>query len=49
VNLPLMAPGFETQDALAKSKADPNYWAKKEPKPSVSAACRSATGRHLLH
>jgi hypothetical protein len=24
-----MAPGFETADALAKSKASPDYWAKK--------------------
>jgi alkylhydroperoxidase family enzyme len=26
-----MAPGFETADALAKSKADAKYWAKKKP------------------
>jgi alkylhydroperoxidase family enzyme len=24
-----MAPGFETEDALKRSKADPNYWARK--------------------
>jgi len=37
-----MAPGFETLDALVKSKSDPNYWAKQDPKqdlnPSASAA-----------
>ena len=33
-----MAPGFETPDALAKSKSDPNYWAKRQPKPNASAA-----------
>jgi alkylhydroperoxidase family enzyme len=33
-----MAPGFETLDALAKSKSDPNYWAKKNAKPNSSAA-----------
>jgi alkylhydroperoxidase family enzyme len=26
-----MAPGFETEDALKKSKAQPDYWAKKKP------------------
>jgi alkylhydroperoxidase family enzyme len=26
-----MAPGFETEDALKKSKAAPDYWAKKKP------------------
>jgi alkylhydroperoxidase family enzyme len=31
-----MAPGFEDEAALKRSKADPNYWAKK--KPSVQAA-----------
>jgi len=31
-----MAPGFETEDALKKSKAAPDYWAKK--KPQVQAA-----------
>jgi alkylhydroperoxidase family enzyme len=31
-----MAPGFETEDALKRSKAQPDYWAKK--KPSVQAA-----------
>ena len=25
-----MAPGFESAEALAKSKAAPNYWAKKD-------------------
>jgi len=33
-----MAPGFEDMDALSKSKADPNYWAKQTPKPNASAA-----------
>ena len=33
-----MAPGFETPDALVKSKSDPNYWAKRDPKPNASAA-----------
>ena len=28
-----MAPGFETIEALQKSKADPNYWAKRKPAP----------------
>jgi hypothetical protein len=26
-----MAPGFETEDALKRSKAAPDYWAKKKP------------------
>jgi alkylhydroperoxidase family enzyme len=29
-----LAPGFETAEQLAKSKADPGYWAKQEAKPS---------------
>lgn len=29
-----MAPGFETAEALAKTKASPDYWARKEPTPS---------------
>ena len=33
-----MAPGFEDMDALKRSKSDPNYWAKKKPNPSSSAA-----------
>ena len=34
-----LAPGFETAERLAKSKADPGYWAKQEAKPSkVSTA-----------
>jgi hypothetical protein len=33
-----MAPGFETAEALAKSKAAPDYWAKKERAPKKSAA-----------
>jgi alkylhydroperoxidase family enzyme len=32
-----MAPGFETAEALARSKADPNYWARKAP-PRAQAA-----------
>jgi alkylhydroperoxidase family enzyme len=30
-----MAPGFESPDALAKSKASPDYWAKKDAAPTV--------------
>ena len=33
-----MAPGFETEDALKRSKSDPNYWAKKPAKPASQAA-----------
>ena len=33
-----MAPGFETAVALAKSKADPNYWAKQKPAAKKNAA-----------
>jgi alkylhydroperoxidase family enzyme len=33
-----MAPGFETEDALKRSKSDPNYWAKKPAKPASEAA-----------
>ncbi|HXF67055.1 MAG TPA: hypothetical protein VNK67_10225 [Burkholderiales bacterium] len=33
-----MAPGFETPEALARSKASPNYWAKKDPAPSSDVA-----------
>jgi len=33
-----MAPGFETPDALAKSKASPDYWAKQLPAPGKTAA-----------
>lgn len=32
-----MAPGFETAEALAKSKADPNYWAKRKANPQAAA------------
>jgi hypothetical protein len=32
-----MAPGFEDAQALAKSKADPGYWANKE-KPAKKTA-----------
>jgi hypothetical protein len=28
-----MAPGFESAEALEKSKASPEYWAKKDPRP----------------
>jgi len=33
-----MAPGFETAEALTKSKASPDYWAKKGRTPKKSAA-----------
>ena len=33
-----MAPGFETPEALAKSKASPDYWAKKPATPKKNAA-----------
>ena len=33
-----MAPGFETAEALAKSKASPDYWAKKDKAAKKSAA-----------
>ena len=33
-----MAPGFETEDALQKSKAQADYWAKKAPKARTEAA-----------
>jgi hypothetical protein len=33
-----MAPGFETPEALAKSKASPDYWAKKDATPKKSTA-----------
>jgi alkylhydroperoxidase family enzyme len=33
-----MAPGFETEEALKKSKAQPDYWAKSAPKPQTQAA-----------
>ena len=33
-----MAPGFETADALARSKQDPKYWARREVKPASEAA-----------
>ena len=32
-----MAPGFETEDALKKSKSAPDYWAKKNPKQTQAA------------
>jgi hypothetical protein len=32
-----MAPGFESQDALKRAKADPNYWAR-QPAPARSEA-----------
>ncbi|RAI39550.1 carboxymuconolactone decarboxylase family protein [Rhodoplanes roseus] len=32
-----MAPGFETADALQKSKADPDYWAKSKARPATAA------------
>jgi hypothetical protein len=33
-----MAPGFETPDALTKSKADPNYWARPVPNAAKKAS-----------
>jgi alkylhydroperoxidase family enzyme len=33
-----MAPGFETEDELKKSKAQADYWAKSAPKPQKQAA-----------
>jgi alkylhydroperoxidase family enzyme len=33
-----MAPGFETEDALKRSKADPSYWAREDAKPPKEAA-----------
>jgi alkylhydroperoxidase family enzyme len=33
-----MAPGFETAEALARSKQAPDYWARKEKKPTTEAA-----------
>src|SRR3974390_1708879 len=32
-----MAPGFDTADALARSKDDPNYWARKKASPAQAA------------
>jgi hypothetical protein len=33
-----MAPGFETMDALQRSKQQPDYWAKQTPKSQTQAA-----------
>jgi alkylhydroperoxidase family enzyme len=33
-----MAPGFETEEALRRSKADPNYWARQTPSANTEAA-----------
>ena len=33
-----MAPGYETEDALKRTKADPNYWANKKPARASEAA-----------
>jgi hypothetical protein len=33
-----MAPGFETMEALERSKASSDYWAKPKPTPKPSAA-----------
>ena len=33
-----MAPGFETEEALKRAKAAPDYWAKQAPKPQSQAA-----------
>ncbi|MDC7787615.1 hypothetical protein PQJ75_12590 [Rhodoplanes sp. TEM] len=32
-----MAPGFETAEALARSKADPDYWARSKTRPATAA------------
>jgi alkylhydroperoxidase family enzyme len=32
-----MAPGFETEDALQRSKQDPSYWARRKATPSQAA------------
>jgi hypothetical protein len=32
-----MAPGFESEDALTRSKQDPNYWARRKAAPSQAA------------
>jgi len=32
-----MAPGFETPEALERSKADPSYWASQTPRPAEAA------------
>ena len=32
-----MAPGFESEDALTRSKQDPNYWARRKATPSQAA------------
>ncbi len=37
-----MAPGFETADALTKSKASPDYWAKKDAAAVVAARSSAA-------
>lgn len=37
-----MAPGFETAEALAESKASPDYWAKKKASPSEGKKLKSA-------
>lgn len=37
-----MAPGFETPEELAKSKASANYWAKKRATPSTAKKAKSA-------
>lgn len=37
-----MAPGFETAEALAGSKASPDYWAKKKASPSEGKKLKSA-------
>jgi hypothetical protein len=33
-----MAPGFETADALARSKSSPDYWARKDKAATTQAA-----------
>jgi hypothetical protein len=33
-----MAPGFETEDALRRAKADAGYWAHSDAKPPPAAA-----------
>jgi hypothetical protein len=34
---PLLPPGFGTEEALKRAKADPAYWAHSEAKPSEAA------------
>ena len=38
-----MAPGFETEEALRRSKAQPDYWAKKAPDSAPNSAPKPQT------